>query len=133
MPDEVCTVNDDKGPCIFPFSYQGRTFENCTYYDDIGQDPWCALVPLLENDENEWGYCNMTRCVAEPSTYPVCDSNVRQGVLDWTFSQLCQDDKDCKVLFATPNGIITQEDCECILKLDVDMVFLIQTTSLFGI
>ena len=40
MPDEVCTVNDDKGPCIFPFSYQGRTFENCTYYDDIGQDPF---------------------------------------------------------------------------------------------
>merc|ERR1719187_1448479 len=37
--NECRTVNGD--PCIFPFKYNGRTFNKCTTYNSQNGKPWC--------------------------------------------------------------------------------------------
>jgi len=51
--------------CDFPFTYDGITHTECTYYGGYSK-PWCGT----KTDENglyqsgHWGYCNMDKCTA---------------------------------------------------------------------
>ena len=51
--------------CVFPFTYDGITHSQCTYYGGYSK-PWCGT----KTDENgvyqsgNWGYCNMDKCTA---------------------------------------------------------------------
>jgi hypothetical protein len=45
-------------PCIFPFSYEGSTYSDCTDVDQTGGEVWCATT--LQDDKLEadlWGFC----------------------------------------------------------------------------
>jgi len=52
-------------PCIFPFTYQGLTYNDCT--TDGDKIPWCATA----TDKNghlildQWGYCS-NECQTNP-------------------------------------------------------------------
>lgn len=41
-------------PCHFPFTYDGKTYNECTSHDEAG--PWCATQS--EYDSYNWGYCH---------------------------------------------------------------------------
>jgi len=66
------TVGDSGLPCIFPFIYDGRTYDKCTTRDSDTGQPWCATK--VENGTNHvidyaWGDC-VEGC---PGTNRPCD------------------------------------------------------------
>ena len=48
-------------PCIFPFTYDGVTYNNCTIVNDPDNHPWCSTkVDEAGNHVKSgryWGYC----------------------------------------------------------------------------
>lgn len=50
-------------PCIFPFTYDGITFESCTnYHEDNPYNYWCET-----DNAAGWGYCKQDNCPLEDS------------------------------------------------------------------
>ena len=49
-------------PCVFPFEWEGKTYEGCTEDDDSEGRPWC----MTDNDDLHWGFCN-GQCPPSPS------------------------------------------------------------------
>ena len=66
--DDDCVINGGDGgdepgkQCIFPFSYKGITYTECTTYENNGI-PWCSTeVDTTGNYiDGKWGNCN-SRC-----------------------------------------------------------------------
>ena len=54
------TIGSDK-PCIFPFKYEGSTYNRCTRKDSENNRPWCATKVNKEDDnhviDKQWGDC----------------------------------------------------------------------------
>ncbi|XP_053865558.1 epididymal sperm-binding protein 1-like [Malaclemys terrapin pileata] len=48
--------NSDSSPCVFPFIYKGRTYQNCTAVDDQMGRPWCATTSNYDKD-HLWRFC----------------------------------------------------------------------------
>jgi len=60
-------------PCVFPFTYDNKTFESCTnYHEDNPYNYWCAT-----NDGEGRGYCKQNDCPLEDSyeQYPFEDTD----------------------------------------------------------
>lgn len=55
---ETIGGNDPFCPCVFPFTYDGETYQSCTK-DGDGQHPWCSTQ--VDGNGNhvtgKWGYC----------------------------------------------------------------------------
>ena len=51
-----CTTDSGK-PCVFPFKYLGKTYNECTWA--LAAEPWCSTQ--VDSDGNHityhWGYC----------------------------------------------------------------------------
>ena len=45
-------------PCIFPFTYKGSTFNDCTLFD--GDEEWCASKVYDNGTMKDWDYCSAT-------------------------------------------------------------------------
>ena len=48
--------------CVFPFLYDGRFFDNCTWtnaYTERSGKPWCAITKTTDGqyEDSEWGNC----------------------------------------------------------------------------
>ncbi len=66
MFSEFCSVTEqrekDVKPCIFPFTYEGVTYNNCTVANDPDNMPWCSTK--VDEDGNHvkagryWGHCD---------------------------------------------------------------------------
>ena len=61
--DEVCTTisgSKSNEPCVFPFIFQGRQFNNCIT-GSKRTNPWCATqVDAFGNYiRGHWGYCGV--------------------------------------------------------------------------
>ncbi len=62
----MCSVIEQREkkvkPCIFPFTYEGVTYNNCTIVNDPDDKPWCSTN--LDEDGNHvvsgryWGHCD---------------------------------------------------------------------------
>lgn len=55
-------------PCVFPFTYAGKTFGACitTNYDK----PWCATVSNYDTDGAKWGECVISDTKSRPCSFP---------------------------------------------------------------
>ena len=50
---ESCTNEiDENGCCVFPFTYRGASYQNCSTVDS--RIPWCSLTA---NFSGKWRYC----------------------------------------------------------------------------
>ena len=58
--DERCTTEDGR-ICLFPFSYQGTHYTDCTVDDDPDGRKWCSTKVDSDGDhvqnQGQWGYC----------------------------------------------------------------------------
>ena len=64
MVDNHSSCSTDSGiPCVMPFRYNGKYYENCVDIDNGGV-PWC----YKNVEKKSWGICNMSSC---------------QGALSW--------------------------------------------------
>ena len=56
LGDDCRTENGQK--CIFPFNYEGTTYDKCT--SDDNDQPWCAYEVDSSGTliEDEWGNCD---------------------------------------------------------------------------
>eukprot|EP00058_Branchiostoma_floridae_P011684 XP_002597172.1 hypothetical protein BRAFLDRAFT_66300 [Branchiostoma floridae] len=52
--EDLVILRDDPD-CSFPFDYLNKTYISCTM--DDRQQPWCSLVPVLEEGQDRWKYC----------------------------------------------------------------------------
>ena len=74
--DDDCLINGGEGgdepgkQCIFPFSYKGITYTECTTFENNGIH-WCSTgVDTIGNYiEGKWGNCNSKCPTAIPSKY----------------------------------------------------------------
>ena len=71
---EVCTT-DGGQRCIFPFIYDGKTYDNCTEPGGYRNRPWCAYTVTYQNKYDDWDYCR----------YCGKNSNVNDSILFTTF------------------------------------------------
>ena len=58
---EVCRTIGGSRPnqrCVFPFIYDGKSYDECTTIDNNGI-PWCSTNVMCAGDfvEGEWGNC----------------------------------------------------------------------------
>jgi hypothetical protein len=65
-----------RGPCIFPFRYQGKVFNECSTEFSRNNRPWCATkVDSNQNTVgNNRGYCN---CVGSQSSTTLAPAATR--------------------------------------------------------
>jgi len=67
MPDLCVTTAGD--PCVFPFTYRGVEYLECTFTDS--PTPWCATRVDFSGNviTNRWGDCDTTgpSCSSSPS------------------------------------------------------------------
>ena len=47
-------------PCIFPFKYRGKTYNECTT-EGWGNIYWCGTVPTAQGNAG-WGLCKCPEC-----------------------------------------------------------------------
>ena len=71
--EEVClTSADSEAPnteCVFPFTFKGKTFTQCTTFDYYPQS-WCATQVDGRGNyvRGEWGECSSS-CTSDNSTF----------------------------------------------------------------
>ena len=58
----VCST-DGLIPCVMPFLYQGKYYENCIDIDNGGV-PWC----YTNVEKKVWGICDMSTCQRSQGT-----------------------------------------------------------------
>jgi hypothetical protein len=59
---KTCGGTAQEAPCVFPFTYQGKEYKQCT--SDDHDQPWCATQPGDYASHGKWGNCN---CASEGS------------------------------------------------------------------
>ncbi|XP_078374929.1 epididymal sperm-binding protein 1-like [Oculina patagonica] len=57
-------VTGDPRNCVFPFNYDGKTYNKCTYADSGNNYPWCAYDRVYS--WLRWDYCE---CSAQEKRY----------------------------------------------------------------
>ena len=60
LESECTGVNGE--PCIFPFLYQGMSFDKCTFYDANFGEAWCALTVTSGGEVETWKACDVDAC-----------------------------------------------------------------------
>ena len=55
-------LGENGEPCIFPFNYQGQTFDKCTTFDANAGKAWCAVAVNENGDMSSWKNCIMSSC-----------------------------------------------------------------------
>jgi len=72
-------------PCVFPFTFKGREFNECAPW---AEKSWCSFNSQFK--ANEWGFCNDTVCKGKECSETVAFSLVPEGrndkvdiVLNW--------------------------------------------------
>ena len=60
ISESCVTIGSEPEPCVFPFRYNGQTFDRCTGTDASGNAVWCATEVDKDGDviEGRWGDCN---------------------------------------------------------------------------
>lgn len=82
---KCCTISGGYGtttssPCVFPFKFEGYTFDSCTFYKATNtgqQQGWCATKVDSENNyvSGNWGHCSL-QC---PKEYEMCSNGYKEG------------------------------------------------------
>ena len=67
ISDECLGENGD--PCIFPFNYQGQTFDECTTFDANAGKAWCAVAVNENGDMSSWKNCIMASCLGVKTNF----------------------------------------------------------------
>ena len=62
-------IGENGEPCIFPFNYQGQTFDECTTFDANAGKAWCAVAVKENGDMSSWKNCIMASCAGLQSAH----------------------------------------------------------------
>uniref|UniRef100_A0A8D2KTE8 Fibronectin type-II domain-containing protein n=1 Tax=Varanus komodoensis TaxID=61221 RepID=A0A8D2KTE8_VARKO len=93
-------------PCVFPFSYMGRTFFTCTNENTEDSRFWCATTGSYDLSK-KWSYCADTSPCAFPfiyqgESYSTCKTDKKGGKL-WC-SLTSNYDEDRQWRYCDPSG-----------------------------
>merc|ERR1712215_329675 len=79
----VCTTG--KGPCIFPFLYKGKEYNECTLYHANGGKAWCATSLKADGNMHQWSNCYMDSCSPDldGGPYTGCIPSATQEGKEW--------------------------------------------------
>ena len=54
-------MTTDGKKCVFPFKYNGKTYNKCTTVDN-GNTEWCATEVKTDGNYKDWGNCDVSSC-----------------------------------------------------------------------
>ncbi|XP_069811536.1 cation-independent mannose-6-phosphate receptor [Dendropsophus ebraccatus] len=108
--DPCPPVTESGDPCLFPFTYKGKTYNACT--TDDRQRLWCATAADPERS-GKWGYCSSATDNRQSTILFTCDENAGNGsptylsdtkgcsaAFEWKTQLACLPRKlDCKFIF----------------------------------
>lgn len=99
--------NASASKCVFPFTYDGLTFKECTTYASTSGKHWCSLSADFDDPVSggRWGHCNPCRGEEVPLAPELLQggkcSVVREGETGWMWdpflAQLRNEYMDCSV------------------------------------
>ncbi|XP_052025662.1 cation-independent mannose-6-phosphate receptor isoform X3 [Apodemus sylvaticus] len=89
---DPCPPETDEGePCVFPFIYKGKSYEECVLEGRTRL--WCSKTANYDRD-HEWGYCRPTNSYRMSAIIFTCDENEDIGK-----PQVFSEDRGCEVTF----------------------------------
>ncbi|GAB1300523.1 Cation-independent mannose-6-phosphate receptor [Apodemus speciosus] len=89
---DPCPPETDEGePCVFPFIYKGKSYEECVL--EGRAKLWCSKTSNYDRD-HEWGYCRPTNSHRMSAIIFTCDDNEDIGK-----PQVFSEDRGCEVTF----------------------------------
>ena len=56
-----CTTKKGNA-CVFPFNYQGKSYDKCTSDGQMSNKIWCATTKDSNGYYDDWDYCNVETC-----------------------------------------------------------------------
>ncbi|XP_029452555.1 cation-independent mannose-6-phosphate receptor isoform X2 [Rhinatrema bivittatum] len=74
--DPCPPVTENGQLCVFPFQYNGKTYNECT--NDGRNQPWCATTGNYTGDRN-WGVCGKSSGKRESTIIFKCDESAGNG------------------------------------------------------
>ena len=67
---------DPNKPCIFPFKFDGQTWNTCTNVDDPSGPYWCSTKVDDQGNhiggQGNWGNCDGSKCPMPGGKYHIC-------------------------------------------------------------
>eukprot|EP01084_Bolivina_argentea_P211580 359896_1 len=99
LSQSTCGGNAANATCVFPFIWDGVSFDQCTTYGR--ERAWCSTTSNYGTDK-KWGYCDCTNVTpaptyvsTEPLWYTYTRGNLNNGVLETVVIRvLYQGDED---------------------------------------
>ncbi|KAM3833852.1 cation-independent mannose-6-phosphate receptor [Diretmus argenteus] len=98
--------------CVFPFTYQKKSYTDCTTDGRTDGKKWCATSPDYDSDREKWGYCVAASGKRLSSILLTCDQSAGHGAprllsetggcsttFQWRTSAVCPPRKmECKLV-----------------------------------
>ncbi|XP_034964504.2 cation-independent mannose-6-phosphate receptor isoform X1 [Zootoca vivipara] len=109
--DECPPVTDLDELCVFPFQYNGKTYDTCI--QEGRERPWCATTNNFERDK-KWGFCVNGNGRRESTIIFKCDDNADDGS-----PQLLSETNGCAVTFEWKTQVVCpprKMECKFIQK-----------------
>ncbi|XP_068926465.1 cation-independent mannose-6-phosphate receptor [Petaurus breviceps papuanus] len=109
---DQCPPETEQGdPCVFPFIYHGRSYDDCIREDKT--KPWCATTGNYDLDQ-KWGYCRSSNSYRSSTIIFSCDENSDIGT-----PQVFSETRGCEVTFEWKTKVVCppkKMDCKFIQK-----------------
>uniref|UniRef100_A0A4X2LI69 Cation-independent mannose-6-phosphate receptor n=1 Tax=Vombatus ursinus TaxID=29139 RepID=A0A4X2LI69_VOMUR len=109
---DQCPPETEQGdPCIFPFIYRGKSYDDCIREDK--SKLWCATTGNYDNDQ-KWGYCRASNSYRSSTIIFSCDENIDIGT-----PQVFSETRGCEVTFEWKTKVVCppkKMDCKFIQK-----------------
>ena len=95
----TCEGNAENATCAFPFTFEGLSWNQCTYKGRGGR-PWCSTTSDYDTDK-KYGYCDCsnvtpapTYTTNDPLHYAFTQGNINDGVLKAMVVKLIYDGQE---------------------------------------
>ncbi|XP_029327247.1 cation-independent mannose-6-phosphate receptor [Mus caroli] len=89
---------DDGEPCVFPFIYKGKSYDECVL--EGRAKLWCSKTANYDRD-HEWGFCRQTNSYRMSAIIFTCDESEDIGR-----PQVFSEDRGCEVTFEWKTKVV---------------------------
>ncbi|XP_076873911.1 cation-independent mannose-6-phosphate receptor isoform X2 [Brachyhypopomus gauderio] len=98
--DSCPSVTEEGDVCVFPFSYMGQSYSECTTEGKQDGKKWCATTANYDKDK-KWGACSNVTAKRQSSILFTCERSAGQGQ-----PQLLSETQGCSSTFQWHTSVV---------------------------